>query len=117
MRQQRKPRYAFRMFIWIRAFPSGSVLMEPVSLLGLKPGICYVSNVVNISTDSTAVAVLCIPIILPNEDLVAVVEFYRSWRDACYTAQDLEFVQVPVTSLFTLTRDIYIIDSRLATIY
>nr|XP_039268130.1 cAMP and cAMP-inhibited cGMP 3',5'-cyclic phosphodiesterase 10A-like [Styela clava] len=39
------------------------------------------------------IAVLCLPVILPNNDLIAVVEFYRSWHNGCYIQNDLQIVQ------------------------
>uniref|UniRef100_H2Y6F3 Phosphodiesterase n=1 Tax=Ciona savignyi TaxID=51511 RepID=H2Y6F3_CIOSA len=45
------------------------------------------------SQDSDALSVLCMPIALPNGDLLGVVEFIRTWHKAGYTLDTVEMAQ------------------------
>lgn len=44
--------------------------------------------------DIAAVSVLCAPIVLPDGDLLGIIELYRNWREAEYTERDLTTVEV-----------------------
>uniref|UniRef100_F7BQ75 Phosphodiesterase n=1 Tax=Ciona intestinalis TaxID=7719 RepID=F7BQ75_CIOIN len=47
--------------------------------------------------ESAAVSVMCLPVALPNGDLIGVVEFCRAWHNAEYTFETLAMAQTTLT--------------------